>query len=386
MFCGNRRFLLIGKTKIIMLKDKLLILSQRRLNFKVSRCVPYEFEETVAKLEGSEIISLLPQNFFQIKNRISNRLARNTKILFKPGITASLTNNNYEIILVVCQLTRDLPSIYATGLLKNNSKKKICWLEEIWTKDIKHLVGHLHILKMFDYVITSCKDSVETLEKYIGKKIYYLPPGVDSIKFSPYPNYPERSIDLLAIGRKSKNTHNDLLKNIDGKNFFYIYDTLVAKTEFSLLSQHRRLIAEMSKRSCFFLANKAKINRDDETAQQEEIGYRFFEGISSGAILVGDYPKNQEFSKNFDWDNSVIQFNKDDINLFEFLHKLSKEKDLLTNIRINNMINALQRHDWLYRWKTIKKIIDEKETEEMKNRQKLLNKISLNVKNNQKNI
>jgi len=64
--------------------------------------------------------------------------------------------------------------------------------------------------------------------------------------------------------------------------------------------QHRSLIADIAKRSRYFLVNPGKIDRQVETRGQSEIGYCFFEGAASGTVMIGEAPKNEAFGKYFD--------------------------------------------------------------------------------------
>jgi hypothetical protein len=67
------------------------------------------------------------------------------------------------------------------------------------------------------------------------------------------------------------------------KRIFYIYDTIIRK-ETAQPAEHRSLIANIAKRSRYFLVNPAKIDRRFETCGQNEIGFRYFEGAAPRSI------------------------------------------------------------------------------------------------------
>ena len=103
-------------------------------------------------------------------------------------------------------------------------------MNEIWVKDILRL-EHLYkcffkILSRFDYVILNHSHSVNAVNEAVKGECFYLPPGVDAIIFCPYPNPPQRLIDVYSIGRRSEVIHQTLLKITQKNKIFYIYDSI----------------------------------------------------------------------------------------------------------------------------------------------------------------
>jgi hypothetical protein len=212
--------------------------------------------------------------------------------------------------------------------------------------------GHLKILSQFDYVLLNCSGSVKAVQELICKPCFCIVPAVDMMHFCPYPNPPVRSIDVYSMGRRSEITHQALLKMAEGGKFFYLYDTIkVMETQYP--AQHRSLVANIAKRSRYFIVNVAKINRQSETQGQVEAGFRFFEGAGAGTVMIGEIPENEIFRKNFDWPDAVIYMHYDEENIPEILAELDSQPARLEKIRKNNVIHSLLRHDWVYRWRYI---------------------------------
>jgi len=158
------------------------------------------------------------------------------------------------------------------------------------------------------------------------------------------------------MGRKSEVTHRFLLKMAERGEIFYIYDT-IKTMETQQPAQHRNLIASIAKRSRYFIANVAKINRQSETHGQIEVGFRFFEGAGAGTVMLGEAPENEVFNKNFDWPDAVIHVPYDTENISEILAGLDSQPKRLDAARKNNIIQSLLRHDWVYRWRNILNIV-----------------------------
>jgi hypothetical protein len=140
------------------------------------------------------------------------------------------------------------------------------------------------------------------------------------------------------------------------RQIFYIYDT-IDKMDTFYRRQHRSLLANIAKRSRYFIANTGKINKTVETQGQNEIGSRFFEGAAAGTVMIGDPPENGVFKKHFDWPDAVIHVPYDTADIAEVLTDLDSQPDRLAKIRKNNVVQSLLRHDWVYRWRDILDIV-----------------------------
>ena len=161
-------------------------------------------------------------------------------------------------------------------------------------------------MSKFDHVIVNINQSVDDINSIIGNKCHYSPSGIDAILFSPFPNPPERSIDVYSIGRRVKETHNELLKMANGNKLFYIYDSIDGNKVLDI-HQHRYLFANICKRSKYFIVNPGKMDVPEETINRSDFGSRYFEGAASGAILIGGEPNNEKFKEYFYWPDSVVR-------------------------------------------------------------------------------
>src|SRR5262245_35558495 len=89
-----------------------------------------------------------------------------------------------------------------------------------------------------------------------------------------------------------------------------------------------------------------------------EIGFRCYEGAAGGAVLIGQVPTNcQVFDRDFDWPDAVIDMPFHSTDVGERISALDAEPDRIARIRLNNVVNCLRRHDWVYRWNDIVKIL-----------------------------
>ena len=182
----------------------------------------------------------------------------------------------------------------------------------------------------------------------------YLPPGVDTIRFCPYPNAPKRVVDVYSIGRRSEITHRALRKMAAEGGVFYIYDSIAADQVLNA-TEHRTLFANVAKRSRYFMVNPGLIDRRDIRGDQIEIGNRYFEAAAAGTIMLGERPDNSEFERLFGWPDPMIHLPYDCAEIGEVISALDREPEKQERMRRTNLEQALMRHDWVYRWETILK-------------------------------
>jgi len=69
--------------------------------------------------------------------------------------------------------------------------------------------------------------------------------------------------------------------------------------------------------------------------------------------MIGEIKQSVAFKKHFDWPDAVIQVPYDTADIAKVLTDLDSQPERLENIRKNNVVQSLLRHDWVYRWKTI---------------------------------
>jgi hypothetical protein len=215
---------------------------------------------------------------------------------------------------------------------------------------------YLRILKDFDYVLLYYSGTVKPLNDQIGDKCAFLPPGVDTLSFCPYPDPPRRVVDVYSIGRRSAATHLRLQKMVDEEGLFYLHDTMAGDQAINS-TDHRRLFTNVAKRSRYFIVNPGLIGCQEKRGNQIEIGNRYFEGAAAGTIMVGELPCTPAFENLFAWPDAVVHLPYDSDEIDRVIHELDKEPERQEQIRCTNVVNALMQHDWVYRWETILKAV-----------------------------
>jgi hypothetical protein len=196
---------------------------------------------------------------------------------------------------------------------------------------------------------------VGPLSDFLKQPCHFLPAGIDTIRFSPLPHLPARSIDIYAIGRRWEGIHKALLRAASKNELFYIHDTFhdMASMEPINYRQHRELFANMAKRSTYFVVSPAKMDSFQETRGQVEMGHRYFEGAAAGAVMIGQAADSEAFRELFSWPDAVVEIQPNGSDTLSVLADLNANPERVAAISRRNALESLLRHDWLYRWKTI---------------------------------
>jgi Glycosyl transferases group 1 len=335
-------------------KPRVLIFSLRNIFPKaLFRCPHYEFEDIICAIDSVDLLA--PEvDSFSTRYTFAKRVAYHAPIALNPGIRRMPAKTNYDIFFTICGLPEEFLLLNAVSNLRDVCKTSVCLVDELWVSEMVRHRHFLRILAKFDVVMLYYSQTVKPLSEQIGPRCVFLPPGVDSILFCPHPNPPKRVIDVCSMGRRSQITHQRLLRMARESALFYFHDSIGGDQAINS-KEHRALLANIAKRSRYFIVNPGKIDQPELRGNQIEIGGRYFEGAASGAIMVGERPKNEEFERLFNWPEAVTQLPYDSCDIDMVIKDLDGDLERQDRIRRTGIVQALMRHDWVYRWEAVLK-------------------------------
>ena len=337
--------------------SRVLLFSQRNATKRLPfRCAHFEFEDVIAEVDSADIVAPAFETFTR-RHTLAKQLAYHTPFRLNPGMEAKKFDTSHDIFVAVCGDPTDVIRINALGNWRERCRKAVMVIDELWIRQMEKYDRYLQMLRKFDLICLYYSQSPEPLNRRIGPRSMYLPPAVDAIRFCPYPDPPERVVDVYSIGRRSATTHKALLQLAAEQGIFYVYDTTSADQVLDP-TDHRLLYANTLKRSRTFIVNPGLIDRPDVRGDQIEIGYRYFDGIAAGAINVGERANNAVFPQLFDWPDAMIEFPYNSPDYGKVLRDLDRDPEKEEQMRRNNVCHALLRHDWVYRWEMILKALD----------------------------
>lgn len=331
----------------------MLLFSHRHVvNNLFARCLIYEFEDIIQRIDSVEVVAPRPGRWFKYGTRLAQRLAADSPISMNPGIPETTVDGEYDLFFTICEFARDLLSLNALKGWKEKCRTSVCWIDEILINEFINDKCFARILSGFDHVVVGCKQGMALVEGKVPGKCLFLPPGVDAILFCPYPDPPERSIDVLSIGRRAETTHGKLLEMAKEGRIFYFYDSTNGNEAISW-EQHRQLVANLCKRSRYFMVNPGKFDDPEATGGEDIIGARYFEGAASGCVMIGEIPGIEEFRRFVHWPDAVVRLPYDSTNIDWVIAELDAQPRRLEMIRRNNVVESLLNHDWAYRWEAV---------------------------------
>ena len=334
-------------------QPRTLIFSQRRLTKILPfRCAHFEFEDVIALIDNAVVFTpkIDPSAWRQT---IAKSLAYHTPFKLNPGVDPVALSSDFELFLAICGNPTDLLRVHMMGDWRSRCKKAICLIDEVWAREVRNYRNYLKMLSQFDLVVLYYSQSVGPVDEIIGeKKCTFLPPGVDALRFCPYPDPPKRAVDIYSIGRRSAVTHKAFLGMAAQGGMFYLHDSTSADHVLDPL-EHRILFSNIAKRSRYFIVNPGLIDRPEIRGNQIEIGNRYFEGAAAGSILLGERPRNGEFEELFDWPDALIDLPYNSPDAEAIVRELDQQPERQARIRKLNIQQSLLRHDWAYRWEAI---------------------------------
>jgi hypothetical protein len=340
-----------------------LVLSMRRVSNLVGYGFQYEFEDIVTGLTGADRVDVTRLELLELERRLYKALARlspsaSLALRATPRLAGLRLERTYDLFLAVFNHSYEVFAVNAVPGWRKRCRHAVCVISEAVKGELPGYL--LESLADFDHLYL-CSNPVESVQQIAGVPCTYLPLAVDVLTFCPFPEPPARTIDVLGIGRRSNVTHSALMSLARSGELFYYYDTIQTPgpsgasplLSFSVIDQaeHRFKLASLLKRSQYYVASRARA--DEFSEEYDELSGRFFEGAAAGAIMVGEAPKTGRFLTLFDWPDSVVEARFDEPEIGSILADLDRDPERKTRIRRDNMTNALRRHDWVYRLRTI---------------------------------
>lgn len=336
-----------------------LVFSMRQIAHLVANAVQCEYEDLICKLTGADRVEPVDTQLVENKRRLykaAHALTGSGKaVSVVPKLGSARIERDYELFVAVFNNAWEVFALQALGNWRQRCKKAVCVIVELWEDELPDYL--LKSLSDFDQIFINT-NPVKSVARYSGRPCEFLGLGVDAKMFCPFPNPPDRSLDILNIGRRSPQTHSALMAHAREHNLFYYYDTARIHTPknksnlhitFTVIdpAEHRFKYASMLKRSKYFMASRALAN--DPRRATDQVSGRFFEGAAAGAIMIGEEPTGGPFFDLFDWPDSLINRPFDDPDVVDVIRELDADPERRWKARQNSIVNSLRRHDWGWR-------------------------------------
>jgi hypothetical protein len=362
---------------------RILVVSSRGFNAAAASCGCYEFEDLICDVDNADLfVPVNDRDRMRKMYRLIKYIGKSDRLAAKltPYPKDFVIDHEYDLLLIVVHNAWDLQLINSIQNWQTKCRYTACLITEIHEKELNNWRLLQEPFQNFDLIFACTYLCNAKLSQAIDRPVIYLPGGSDALKFCPYPNPPERSIDVIALGRRSPEIHRSLLEQAQTSNFFYYYDTVKKQAlEIDNPREHRIKLISLMQRTRFSINYFAKFDNPALTKNSQEIGFRFFEGAAAGTIMLGLPPANEMFSQYFDWEDVVIEVDPDSQDIINTIAKLDSQPEKLASIRRQNVVNSLLKHDWVYRWQTILAAFNLAPTQSIIDRQQRLQQLAQSI-------
>ena len=338
---------------------RVLLLSSRTVDHSLWRGPQYEFEDVIAEVDSVRLLSppAKPVSELRQLGQQAVHLAWKSALALtgrspndRPPLMASgELDDDYDLLFAVFHFPQDLAHLDSIRGWRTRCRKAVCFIVELWTPEVRDYRSYLELLRDFDHVFLFNPVVMEPVSRIAGRPVDYLATGIDAIRFAPDPSPPERVIDCYAYGRRSPVAHRQLAAMAERRELFYVHDT-IRQNPMVDYRQHRVLLAGLVQRSRYAMAYRINEDRLVRTEGDEGLTARLFEITAGGAVMLGTRPHCAEFGAYFDWPDALIEIPWEPKDMGAVLAELDAQPERIALARRRNVVNALRRHDWVYRW------------------------------------
>jgi hypothetical protein len=332
---------------------RVLVSSDFREGMHLYNGLVYEACTAISSMAGGELIA--PESLSSSPARkIASGLKRLATGTALANCETQKVRDECDLFLYICMRPDNLANLAAIHDWRRKSRVAAAYLFETWSARVAEYGAYLRLLDNFDYVFLFNPGSVAAVQRFTTAKCVYLPAAVDCLIATPFPDPPSRPIDVYGMGRTDERVHEQLVDMSQDNQLFYVWDRGpgLATTGFA---QARTRTYHLIRHSRFFTSFNFTVGgvKLRESAGEEAIPARVFEGTAAGAVLIGLAPNVPEFGKLFDWPDALIEIPTDPVDMRSFYSELQADPERIRRAGIVNATQALRRHDWAYRFEAM---------------------------------
>jgi hypothetical protein len=364
---------------------KVLLISTYNFDRRPFNGVPYEFLDTIGRMEEATIVAPeeaahgLPLHGGQVEVflpqthplRIGLRTMR-TRLrklaLTNPRMAqmhrdsrfpATQVEEDHDLCLFICQVPAELRYLRRVHGWRRRARFAAAFILESWSETLGHAADELAILDEFDHVFVMNAASMESLRRYTRTPMSFLTTGVDCLTACPSGPGPRRLVDILALGRHVEEVHRRMLELSRERGLFYQFDLWMGVTvrdwreirdaNAALIQRTRYFVAWAPGQSYTLLPGMTQAGAGAE----HPLSTRYFEGAAGGAILLGTRCRSPEFERFFDDADAVVEIAPDGSDFRAVFEAIEADPARRAAIRRGNIVRALRRYDWAYRWEEV---------------------------------
>jgi hypothetical protein len=308
-------------------------------NCHVSKDTIEEFEEVI--LQTPEVCAV--ENYSLLVYKIIYflvRAFRKLKTNILPMVCFLYKQNPWKDSKHLFTIMMALDDMKMRPYLITSFHNKSIYLFDAWPKDYYKIQDYC-IKYRINFLFVTASQSAQNLQTLLpSTNIYWMPEGITP-KCYQFEDYSNKTIHVLALGRKYDMYHEQIVSVLIEKGYTYLYEQQKGQLVFPTHEDFIQGLGRTKISICF----PSSVTHPDRAGDVETMTIRYLQSIVSKCLIVGHSPK--EMIDLFGY-NPVIEVDMSDpVGQIEII---LKNFDTYIPFIEKNYQQVLQYHTWSNRW------------------------------------
>lgn len=314
-------------------------------NYHVSNDTLEEFETVLLNIDSTFCIAHLSKMVYKLRLFIYRLLQKVGVELFL-STTANRKNPlNDKNHLFVIMMGLNEYKLRPYNILTRHGRS--VFLFDAWPCDFEKITNFANRYKI-DFLFITASDSVKLLGPNLKNTIIsWIPEGINPTEYKQNTQIINKTIDVLALGRKYDLYHDLIVDALAKKGYTYLYE--LKKGE--LIFPTRQDFIEGLAKAKISICVPSNVTHPERSGDIETMTIRYLQSMVSKCLIVGHAPK--EMIDLFGY-NPVIEIDMSDP--VGQIEAILKDFDTYIPLIEKNYQQVLQHHTWSNRWNQMKNI------------------------------
>jgi len=322
------------------------LISQNSINAHVSQDTVHEFENVI--FQTHEVCPV--EHYSQFVYKIAYlfvRIFRKININIIPSVRQRYKLKPWEDSNHLFTIMMALDEMKFRPFIITSFHNKSIYLFDAWPKDYNKIQKFCREYKINFLFVTSSKSAMSLRKLLPEINIYWLPEGI-APQFYHCEDYMNKTIDVLALGRKYDVYHLLIAERLAEKGYTYLYEHIKGQLVFPTQEEFVQGLARTKISICV----PSSVTHPERSGDVETMTIRYLQSMVSKCLIIGHAPSEmiELFGYNpvieIDLENSVEQLDSILKNYSDYIPLIEKNYQLV-----------LEHHTWQDRWNQIKEYL-----------------------------
>lgn len=320
-------------------------LIRQKYNYHVSLDTVEEFEKIILSDTSISFSNEIHKQTSRILLHILNLFINNkTNKKNKSDLAFNTSEQKPSAALLAILMGPDFGKCLPYFMFNEN---KNLFIFDAWPSNHKIIIKYLNHFKVKNAFFTSSQATRIIQEDVIDTVCHWIPEGVLPESYKSLP-YQDKTIDVLALGRKYDAYHTKIVGCLELSKRIYLFE----KKKGNIIFPTRDGFIDGLAKSKISICVPSSITHPERSGDIEVITQRYLQSMVSKCIILGHAPK--ELIELFGYNPVIeIDYRDPENQILEILDNYSDYHSLVEK----NYEMVLKNHTWQNRWNSMKKIL-----------------------------